>query len=47
MADTRTLPVTQSAPILGDKLVELLKGPEAQEGITAFIEKRSPSWKGK
>jgi methylglutaconyl-CoA hydratase len=31
---------------VSNTLAELRVGPEAQEGITAFLQKRKPSWIG-
>jgi enoyl-CoA hydratase/carnithine racemase len=37
----------QAAPILADKLVEVLSTADAMEGISAFLQKRKPDWKGR
>jgi enoyl-CoA hydratase/carnithine racemase len=47
MAATRHLPLKQAAPILAEKLVEVLSTEDAMEGISAFLQKRKPDWKGR
>ena len=37
-------PESQVLDRAAEVLVELLRGPEAQEGIAAFLQKRPPSW---
>ena len=34
----------EALPYLGKKSAETFAGPDAQEGITAFLEKREPNW---
>ena len=34
----------EALPYLGKKSAETFAGPDAQEGITAFLEKRKPKW---
>ncbi len=34
----------EALPYLGKKSAETFAGPDAQEGITAFLEKRDPKW---
>ena len=34
----------EALPYLGKKSAETLAGPDAQEGIAAFLEKREPKW---
>ncbi len=34
----------QALPYLGKKSAETFAGPDAQEGIAAFLEKREPNW---
>ena len=47
LAATHHLPLEQAAPILADKLVEVLSTEDAMEGISAFLQKRKPDWKGR
>ena len=34
----------EALPYLGKKSAETFAGPDAQEGIAAFLEKREPNW---
>ena len=34
----------EALPYLGKKSAETFAGPDAQEGISAFLEKREPNW---
>lgn len=34
----------EALPYLGKKSAETFAGPDAQEGIAAFLEKRDPKW---
>ena len=34
----------EALPYLGKKSAETFAGPDAQEGIAAFLEKRDPNW---
>ena len=34
----------EALPYLGKKSAETFAGPDAQEGIAAFLEKREPKW---
>lgn len=47
LAATRHLGIQEAAPILGDKLVEVLSTEDAMEGISAFLQKRKPEWKNR
>jgi enoyl-CoA hydratase/carnithine racemase len=44
MAD---MPFEQAVDFLSDKIAEIAATDDAREGITAFIEKRKPNFKGK
>lgn len=37
----------ESLPLLRDRLAALLATDDAREGLTAFLQKRAPEWKGK
>lgn len=41
------LELEKALPMLRDKLAEILGTEDAREGLTAFLEKRAPSWKGR
>jgi len=47
LAATRHLAVKEAAPLLGEKLVEVLSTEDAMEGISAFLQKRKPEWKNR
>ncbi|MDE2144252.1 MAG: enoyl-CoA hydratase/isomerase family protein, partial [Elusimicrobia bacterium] len=38
------LPLDQRIDLTVDALVKLRSGPEGQEGLSAFLEKRAPNW---
>jgi len=37
-------PIEQAIPYLRGRLMELLSRPEAMEGLSAFLQKRTPTW---
>jgi isohexenylglutaconyl-CoA hydratase len=43
---SRTLPRDQLLDESADAFAACLRGPEGQEGVTAFLEKRKPNWAG-
>ncbi len=46
-AATRDMPLDESLDFLSEKIKEVVNTEDAREGITAFIEKRKPVFKGK
>lgn len=46
-AEQDDLAMTDALPLLRNKLAEILGTEDAQEGLTAFLEKRNPVWKGR
>jgi enoyl-CoA hydratase/carnithine racemase len=46
-AEQDDLELDKALPMLRDKLAELLGTDDAREGLTAFLEKRSPVWRGR
>lgn len=45
-ADQGDLALAEALPMLRDRLAEVLGTDDAREGLTAFLEKRTPVWKG-
>ena len=41
---SRTLPREQLLDESAEAFAACLRGPEGQEGVTAFLEKRKPNW---
>ena len=41
------LDLEKALPLLREKLAEILGTEDAREGLTAFLEKRAPAWKGR
>jgi enoyl-CoA hydratase/carnithine racemase len=46
-ADQADLELERALPMLRDRLAECLATDDAREGLTAFLEKRTPQWTGK
>jgi enoyl-CoA hydratase/carnithine racemase len=46
-AEQDDLALEKALPLLRDKLGEILSTDDAREGLTAFLEKRPPVWKGR
>jgi enoyl-CoA hydratase/carnithine racemase len=42
-----TLPLADALPMLRDRLRTLLTSDDAREGVSAFLQKRVPQWKGR
>ncbi len=46
LAKAQDMDLDRALDYLSDRLVEVLKTEDAAEGLSAFIEKREPKWKG-
>ena len=42
--DSRTMPREKLLEQSADAFAECLRGPEGQEGVNAFLQKRKPKW---
>jgi len=47
LRDTDGLRIADKLPILSDALAKCLSTDDAREGLTAFLQKRPPSWSGR
>jgi enoyl-CoA hydratase/carnithine racemase len=47
LRDTEQLTLEEKLPLLSERLLQCLGTEDAREGLTAFLEKRKPTWTGR
>jgi enoyl-CoA hydratase/carnithine racemase len=47
MADAEPLSLAEKIPLLSERLTECIGTDDAREGLTAFLQKRTPVWTGR